>query len=246
MKCSSCGAEIGLTDKVCAHCGRVITENAGYRADLKFYKKDSARTKKKVRQILSENIPMVISSFVMIVLLIAVIAVLYVKGNAYSFREDAARRDSVKNYETYSVIIKDYLDAGDYTGFAAFEENHSIAEWEEPYADLWLLCDMAKEYASLVSAVESATMFGPDARWYNPESYVRDCRSAIWDFNFEFERRLSDIDADPYRDYIYDMKAKADIIMEVYLGLDEQGREQYFASSDIQQEAYLEEVLIHE
>ena len=246
MKCISCGAEIGLTDKVCAHCGRAITENAGYRADMDYYKADSVKTRKKVREIIAENIPMVISAGVMILLLIAVLILIYVWENAYSFREDAARRESVRQYESYSPIIQDYLDAGDYTGFTAFEDYHNIAEWEEPYADLNLLVDMAEDYTSMVSAVEEAVMFGPDADRYDPESDVGDCHRAIWNFYFEFDSKLSDIDADPYRDYIYDMRAKADIIMEVYLGLDEAGRSEYFAESDIRQKAYLEEVLLND
>ena len=118
-------------------------------------------------------------------LLIADGVLLYVQENAFYFRESAAQRESVKKFETYSAAIQDYLDAGDYAGFSAFEEYHNIAEWEPPYDDLNLLCDMAKEYSSLVSAVETATMFGPDAEWYRPESDIRDCRSAIWDFNFQ-------------------------------------------------------------
>ena len=246
MKCISCGAEIGLTDKVCAHCGRVITENAAYRTNMDHYRADSAGTKKKVREIIAENIPIVISAGVMILLLIAVGVVAYVKENAYSFREDAARRESVRQYGSYSAIIQDYLDAGDYTGFSAFEECHSIAEWEEPYSDLKLLVDMAEDYTSMVSAVEEAVMFGPDARRYDPEADISDCRRAIWNFYFEFDCNLSDIDADPYREYIYDMKTKADTILEVYLGLDEAGRNEYFAESDIKQTAYLEEVLMND
>ena len=246
MKCINCGADVRLTDKVCPYCGRVIKENAGYRADMEYYKRDSAKTKKKVREILSENIPIVISAIILVVLLIADGVLLYVQENAFYFRESAAQRESVKKYETYSAAIQDYLDAGDYAGFSAFEEYHNIAEWEPPYDDLNLLCDMAKEYSSLVSAVEEVTMFGPDAQWYRPESDIRDCRSAIWYFNFQFEHNLSKIDEDPYKDYIYDMKAKADTIMEVYLGLDEVGRDEYFASSSNKQEAYLEEVLLHD
>ena len=39
---------------------------------------------------------------------------------------------------------------------------------------------------------------------------------------------------------------KADIILKVYLGMDDKAREAYLASSDIEQEAYLEGVLINE
>ena len=40
-----------------------------------------------------------------------------------------------------------------------------------------------------------------------------------------------------------EMKDQADIILEIYLGMDEAGREEYFAASEIRQKAYLEEVL---
>ena len=42
------------------------------------------------------------------------------------------------------------------------------------------------------------------------------------------------------------MKEKADIILKVYLGMDDTKREAYLAASEIEQEAYLEEVLTGE
>ena len=42
------------------------------------------------------------------------------------------------------------------------------------------------------------------------------------------------------------MRDKADIMLEVYLGLDEAGRAGYLSSSNIEKEAYLEEVLIND
>ena len=246
MKCISCGAEIGLTGERCPHCGRVLTETAGHQADMKYYKADSEKTKKKVRKITGENIPMVISAFVMVLLVIAVCVAAYVKGNAYHFREDAQRRESVKKYDEYSAEIRKYLDGGDYTGFAAFMEYHNIAEWEEPYADLKVLTEMAERYTSMVSNIESAVMFGEDARRYRPEEDVFDCRSSIDNFYHEFDYQLSKIDQDPYRDEIYDMRDKADIILEVYLGLDEAGRSTFLEGSNIEKEAYLEEVLIND
>ena len=246
MKCKSCGGEIALSDKVCPHCGRSLAETAGYRADMEHYRGESVRTKKRAGQIISENIPIVISAVIMLLLVIFDAVLLYVNKNAYSFRDDAARRESVRQYEAYSATITDLLDAGDYTAFNAFMEYHNIAFWEEPYEDLRLVYEMAEKYSDLVSAVESATMYGKDAKKYDPESDISDCRRAIRYFNEEYERALSQTDEDPYRDYIHDMKAKADMIMEVYLGLDAAGREEYLASSDIRQEAYLEEVLIHD
>ena len=244
MKCVSCGGEIGLTDKVCPYCGREIKETARHRAELKNYNDRNEKTKRKLSKTFSENMPMVISAIVMVVLIIAVIAAAYVANNAYTFRSEAMRKDSVKNYDEYSVIIQDYLDAGDYTGFVAFKEYHGIYEWKEPYKDLKLLWEIAKEYNAMVSNVESVVMFGDDADWYRPDMAISDCRRAIFNFYHEYEYNYSDIEEDPYAEYIHDMKDKADIIMRIYLGVDDV--DGYLASSDIDQEAYLEEVLINE
>ena len=46
--------------------------------------------------------------------------------------------------------------------------------------------------------------------------------------------------------YIHDMKDKADIVLKVYMGLDDPAREAYLAFSDIEQEAYLEGVILDE
>ena len=246
MKCTSCGGEIGLTDEYCPHCGRKIEETAGYRGDLKYYKDKNAKTKKKLSRTISDNMSLVISAVVMVVLLIGIAVAFYVSEEAYIFRYNALRKDAKKNYETYSVEIQRLLDAGDYAGFAAFKEYHNIAEWEEPYDDLRLLWEMTEEFASLAGSVESAAMFGPEARWYRPEQDVDSCQDAIRDFYHEYEYRQSEIEADPYAAYIHDMKREADAILKVYLGLDDEEREAFLGASDIEETAYLEEVLIHD
>ena len=246
MKCISCGAEIGLTVEKCPFCGRIVTETAGYKADLKAYRGRSEKTKRGLAKILDGNIPLVISAAVMVALFVATGIAFYVKENAYHFRSDAMRKESVDKYEEYSKQIENYLEAGDYTGFVAFKEYHNIAEWEAPYDDLDLLWEMAYDYDSLVSNVESSVMFGPEADRYNPEEDVYDCRRAIREFYQEYDHRQPEIESDPYKAYIHDMKKKADIILKIYLGLDDIARQKYLASSDIEQEAYLEGVIVDE
>ncbi|MCR5767028.1 MAG: hypothetical protein K6G45_00855 [Lachnospiraceae bacterium] len=246
MKCISCGGEIGLTDEKCPYCGRVITETAGHRTDLKAYRKRTENAKRGVSKAISSNMPIIISAVVMVILIVAIGVAVYVENNAYTFRSEGMRKESVKKYEEFSAEIEKYLEAGDYTGFAAFKEYHNIAEWEAPYDDLKLLWEMAYDYNSLVSNIESVVMFGQDASWYRPEFDISDCRRAIDEFYNEYDRKQSEIESDPYAAYIHDMKEKADIMLKVYLGLDETEREAFLASSDIDREAYLEEVLVNE
>ncbi|MBR5057328.1 MAG: zinc ribbon domain-containing protein [Clostridiales bacterium] len=246
MKCRSCGGEVSLQDKTCPYCGRVLTETAGHQAEPEQYKKKSEKSKRGLGAALSENIPIVISSVVMLLLIIGLIVANYISENAYHFREDAMQKESVKKYDEYSVLIKNYLDAGDYTGFASFMSYHNIAEYEEPYADLKLLWDITEEYVDLVCDVEEALIHGPEARIYSPENYVFNCRMSINDFYSKFKWDQDKIDADPYKDYMYDMKKKANIILETYLGLDDAAREAYLSDSQNKQSAYLEEVILHD
>lgn len=246
MKCISCGGEVGLTDEKCPFCGRSVTESAGYRADLKDYREKSEKTKRRLAEVIAGNIPLIISAVVMLGLLIANGIAFYIKDNAYHFRSDAMRDESVKNHDIYSAEIEKYLEAGDYSGFAAFKEYHNIAEWEAPYDDLRLLWEMAYKYNSLVSNVESAVLFGPDARRYRPQDDVSDCRYAISGFYQEYVSRQSEIECDTYAVYIHDMKEKADILLRIYLGIGDTDRDAFLAASDIEQEAYLEGVIIDE
>lgn len=246
MKCSKCGGEINLTDEVCPHCGMVITQTSGHRSDLKTYTEKTEKSKRRLAKVHEGNVPLVISAVVMVALFVAICIASYVSENAYSFRPDAMRNESVKKSDEYRAVIQKYLEAGDYTGFAAFKEYHNIAEWEAPYDDLNLLWEIADEYNGLVSEVESSIMFGPEADRYRPEQDVADCRRAIYDFYYEYDYKQSEIESDPYAKYMHDMKKKADILLDVYLGMDDEKREAYLASSDIEQEAYLEGVIVSE
>lgn len=246
MKCSSCGGEINLTDQKCPHCGRLLTETAGYQADLNSYTAKGEKAKRGLSKSLSGNVPLIISAVVMVALLVGIGIASYVKENAYHFRSDQMRKEAAKKYDAFSAEINKYLESGDYTGFAAFKEYHNIAEWEAPYDDLNLLWDITEKYTALVSGIEGSVMFGPEARIYRPEDRVDDCHRVIRNFYHEYEYNLSKIEVDPYAKYMRDMKEKADVILKVYLGMDDAEREAYLAASDIEQEAYLEEVLLHE
>ena len=246
MKCVSCGAEIGFTEGKCPYCGRTLTETASHRADLKKYKGKSKKIKAEADAVVSKNKPLVLNVVVMVLLIICIIAATVINENAYFFKSDALQRRSVKNYEEYSQKIMEYLDAGDYTGFFAFMESQKIAEYKEPYDDLKLLYECAKEYEAMVSSIQNVCINGPEAKIYSQDRDIIECRTKIDYFYDMYELKHSYIDEDPYREYIYDMRDKADAILEIYLGLDEKDREAYFNGSENERNAYIEEVILGE
>lgn len=245
MKCRNCGAEIGLLDKTCPHCGSVNVESAGHQAEMKNYRKRSEKTKSKVRESIAENVPLVVCTVILALLIIGIGVAFYVEDEASLFSHWAKRRESLKKSEEYSERLIAYLEEGDYTGFVAFKEYHVIPEYEPEYQEFEKLWDLACEYARTMNSIEGAVMYGEDAPRYGKESDVFGCRSSIDSFYYEYGR----MEADPeykYQKYMIDMKEQVDTALRIYLGLDDEAREEYLASSMNQQEAYLEEVLIGE
>ena len=156
MKCMGCGGEYQLTDERCPFCGRLLVETADHRAQKVNYEERSELSKDAAKKVHSGNIPLVISAVVMVLLIVGICVSLYVKDNAYSFRDDAKRKESVEKYDEYFPEIKEYLDAGDYTGFMAFMNYHYIASYEEPYKDLKLLHEVASDYRGGGKMVQTA------------------------------------------------------------------------------------------
>ena len=246
MKCYSCGAEIGLTTGKCPYCGRKIKENASHRRDLVKYKKKSKEVKTEAGNIVSRNIPMVISAIVMFLLLIGIGFAAYLDDNAYTIRTDMRHKESIKKHDQFINQIQDYLDAGDYTAFHEFIEYHEIYAHMEPYKDLKIIDRIATQYAGMVNNIEAIVMMGPEANWREPERDIRECASAITLFYSGYNSYHYDIEDNPYKEYIIDMKEQADTMLEVYLGLDEEGRNEFLDSSDAAKTVYIEEVILGE
>lgn len=245
MKCRNCGAEIGLLDKTCPHCGSVNLESAGHQAEMKSYRKQSEKSKGKVKESISKNVPLVVCSVILVLLIIGIGAAFYVEKEASLFSHLAKRRESLKKSDEYSEKLKEYLEAGDYTGFVAFKGNHVIPEYEPEYQEFEKLWDLASVYARAMNSIEEAVLFGEDSPRYGMDSNVFNCRSAIADFYYDYGR-LEKEPEDKYQKYMADMKEQVDVALRIYLGLDDQAREEYLASSMNHQEAYLEEVLLGE
>ena len=245
MKCRNCGAEIGLLDETCPHCGSVNEESAGHRAEMKNYQKRSEKTKSKVRQSIEGNVPLVVSTVFLILLIIGLGVAIYVEDEAALFSHWAMRRESLKKSEEYSEKLVAYLEAGDYTGFVAFKGYHVIPEYEPEYQEFERIWDLAGKFAGAMNSIEEAVLFGDDAPRYGMDFSISSCRRAIVDFYDDYAK-LEKEPEDKYQKYMVDMKAQMDTALRIYLGLDDQAREEYLASSMNHQSAYLEEVLLGE
>ena len=245
MKCRNCGAEIGLLDKTCPYCGSVNVESAGHQAEMKKYQKRSEKTKSKVKKSINENVPLVVSAVLLVLLIIGVGVAAYVEDEAALFSHWASRRDSLKKSEEYSAKLIEFLESGDYTGFVAFKGYHVIPEYEPEYQEFEKLWNIASNFSGTLNSIEAAVMYGEDAPRYGLDFDISSCLRSIDNFYYEYGR-LENEPEDKYQKYMVDMKEQMDTALRIYLGLDDQAREEYLGSSTNKQKVYLEEVLIGE
>jgi len=246
MKCQSCGAEIGLLDKVCPHCGRENTESSGHQAKMKYYKKQSEKTKGKVKKSISENVPLVVSAIILVLLVIGLWVAIDVAENASLYSHRAKRREALKKYEEYKGELQRYLDEEDYAGFVAYKELHVIPEYEEEYKEFENVWNLAHAYNRAMNSIEQGKLFGPDARRYGTDAAISDCRSGIDSFYYEYDKMEDELMNDKYRDQMLDMRNKVEVAIRIYLGLEGEALRNYLDSSMNQKEAYLEGVMINE
>ncbi|MCR4585495.1 MAG: hypothetical protein K5686_07180 [Lachnospiraceae bacterium] len=243
MKCPGCGAEIALLDKFCPYCGAVNKESASHQEEMDGYRHRSSKTKSTANANIGHNLPILIASIVMILLLVGISIASYVAENAFIFPHHAARSESLKKSNEHSEVLRQYLADGDYIGFAVYKELHVIPEYEEQYSEFNKIWDLIYEYRKVMSAIEESVMYGPEARRSQIEDDVSDCRYGIVSFYREYEQSLKDMEGDRYIDNVHDMKKRVDAALKIYLGLEGGKLDEFMASSSIQQEAYLEEVL---
>ncbi|MCR5251582.1 MAG: zinc ribbon domain-containing protein [Lachnospiraceae bacterium] len=243
MKCPNCGAEVELLDEVCPYCGAVNKESAAHRAEMKHYKERSKNAKEKACGIISENVALIVSSVVLVLLVIGIVAATYVEKNAFMFSHWAARSESLQKSAEYAGILRQYLDSGDYAAFLAFENAHVIPAYEEGYTEFEKISGMATNYVAAMNSIENVVLFGEGAKHYSVDTDISSCQRSIANFFYTYERALTDMEGDPHYGKLLDMKGKMDVALRIYLGLDEEKREEYLESSEGRQKAYLEEVL---
>ncbi len=246
MKCNNCGAEIGLLDKFCPYCGSTNTESRGHIGEMKHYKKENKETQKAVKKSISQNARLIILGVALVLLVVgnAVFSDIAENGSLNAHR--AKRSDALRKQEEYSETLRQLLQDEDYTGFVAYKELHVIPEYEEGYKEFENVWEIAKEYNGLINNIEEVSMFGPEAPKYGLERSISSLKLAISSFYREYDYRIGDYQDDPYLKNMEDMKEKADLALAIYLGLDDEAREEYLASSEIKQAAYLTEVLIND
>ncbi len=227
MKCKYCGGNIGLEDKFCPYCGKPNELAQQHVRDMRQYSDEFAETKRDVYRTTNLFSGAVVRVIILAVLIVAIVAVLYLTENAYSFARDAKERDARRNAATYTKQIDDMLAEEDYRGIANFAEAHYINSWLSEYEAYEQIIVASKMYTRAVQYLMNA-QFAGSAEVYAGEEYLLNkvgfFASTLSDFYVQTDPAQfgSGIDVQKSEQTIAGMRENLNALMKAYLGLTEE------------------------
>lgn len=248
MKCSNCGGEISLEDKVCPFCGNPNRDAAEHIRAMEEYKKRYEDTEKEVTRRTRKFASVAVKAVILVVLLIGIGVTVFISSRAYGFPEKARRRAALKHPEECRAKMTEYLDKGDYCGYSAYVTYNYIPMYDERFEEFKNVNYCTSYYTDTITALEKIMMHGDNEKWlkWNASNdtdrfcrYVREFYNTVEDRKEreEFESNLA---------YYDDMKADMDTAIQVYLGMDKEKFEEFLGMSENRMSAYLEEVILGE
>lgn len=248
MKCSNCGGEISLEDKVCPFCGNLNKDAAEHIRAMEEYRKRYKVTEEEVTKKTRRFASIAVKAVILAVLLIGIGIMMFIYSRAYSLPEKARRREALRNPDKCRAKMMEYLDNGDYSGFSSYVAYNSIPVYDEKFEDLKNVKYCADYYMDTIGSIEKIVMHGDDEKWlkWDASNDVGRCSRNIGEFYNMIQDRRDREENESNLKYYDDMKADVDAALSVYLDMDEKALEEFLGMTDNKRGAYLEEVIIGE
>ena len=248
MKCSKCGGEISLEDKVCPFCGNVNKDAVEHIRAMEEYKKRYKVTEEEVTRKTKRFASVAVKAVILALLLVGIGIMMFIYSRAYSFPEKARRREALRHPDKCRAKMTEYLENGDYSGFSSYIAYNSIPVYEDKFEDFKDLKFCADYYLDTIGSIEKIVMHGDDEKWlkWDASNDAGRCSRFIGEFYETVENRREREENESNLKYYDDMKADVDAALSVYLGMDEKTLEEFIAMTENKRSAYLEEVILGE
>ena len=203
MKCKYCGADVGLEDLVCQHCGMPNEEARRHAQDMQRFSRDYAQTKSEVAQSARKAGRLAAHAIVLGLVVIANIIVFSLVRNAWSLQRSMQVRKAEKNYETHIRAMDEYLEGQDYLGLSAYCQASHIDGYSTVFREYELPIRMSRQYTYLYGSL--AQMIFPSvyeqerAGSYHTESFYDSLDTLykmmtpayIEDYSYQTDTKLS-------------------------------------------------------
>ena len=126
MKCTHCGGNIGIEDKICPYCGAPNEQALEHQADMRRFEASFKETQAHVEERTSRFSRMAVPITLAVILLLAMAASVLFASRSYDIGRSLARRELAGHAADYQLQIDEWLSEKDYLNLYAFYENKNL------------------------------------------------------------------------------------------------------------------------
>lgn len=224
MKCPNCGGQMGLEDVACPYCDTPNAMAAQHQSDMAHFREEYERTQDEVLENTSgmrrHGSWLVVVTILLVGLVIGIILQASAWDIGHAIREHNVEQDAAADKQ----MLDTYLEQGDYGKFVGYYDSNDI--YLSSYESYQAVHSAARAYVDIMQLVDTANR--PEELSYTPEHLTHVCEYLADDLNdiFTLEKQysyaLERYLPDSMRPYVEDIRERAGVIAQTYLGLTEE------------------------
>ena len=215
MKCQYCNSNLSLEDAVCPGCGKINEQAKKHVEEMNRYKKEFESTKADVLENTKRYTAVSVRILLISVLVVLGIIFMIMGGNSYTRFRNSIRKEAVKRFDEYNVILTDYLDHHDYQSFLAFMENRVKSSYDSPYEGTYSFISSLSSYYCEQQAILFRLISDPGDRSSRDFENFCNCANFIFEYYENSEERYTKYNPHPEVFLKYSAQIKEDFEREL-------------------------------
>ena len=233
MKCKYCGGEVSLSEKYCPYCGKLNEQTAAHAEAMKKFRKDYAETKAGVEETTKRFTGTAVNAVIIAVLAVLLVVSIVIGNRAWDISYEAVKADAVKREAAYSQIMDGYLLNEQFLEFNTFAERHGTSYYyRDAYASFLELSRVVYEYKYFYEAITEVI----EAKKYRDAEYqlssLNHGLSGFFEYADEYAEKEDVIHTEIHDRAVQVMEYNIRLLLETYLGMDENGLAEYRSASE--------------
>ena len=245
MKCPHCGGEVGLEEKFCPWCGKPNEQSVQHMEDMARFQASYRATEQSVEKKTKHVVRLLPRLIVILALLIVSVVSVIIGSQAWEFSETVRKNAAERSAAATRAALDTYLEQKDYRGFHSYAEYHCLSFYRGPFDDYSQLDYCISDYVRFLDRLEDVFLVRDREKWLKNDAEF-DIRYLAMYIDDLFDQ-LDDVSKHDLTEkdklIVQDIRATAQGMVRVFLGLDEEALKEFLALSENRQPAMLEEVL---
>ena len=220
MKCPFCGAPLELDDNFCSHCGKLNEQAKQHVDDMNRFKTEFSEAKAQVYQTTKRYTAVTVRVAMIALLVILNVVIAIIGTRYYSFKRMLGEADCKRNFETYSVILDDYLEEGNFHAFYNFMTTKNVPTYDTAYEQYNQLENLASQYTYIYEYIMKAYLSEDITQRESLCKYTADSLEYFYE-NLDWERYsyYENYDREENVKAIADLKEKVEMLLVTYGGI---------------------------